>query len=148
MTQTFETDRSTSSEAWIQSACRCTSLLAPKFSIGLFYGAGSEYLDYGMTLRLLSIATALSYLSICLASFLNAVQHSRYSFIAQACCAGAFVVIAMPLTALLGIVGAALGWLIALGIDVMVNTYFVMSVGDEGSVDEESGAARVRSAPA
>jgi O-antigen/teichoic acid export membrane protein len=123
-------------------------LLLPQTSIAMFYGQGSEYLGYGLTLRLLSVATALSYASICLSAFLNAVEHSRDSFVAQASCAAAFLLIAMPLTAVLGLAGAAMGWLIALAIDVAVNTYFIGRLPSEQRSAPQTSTVTLGSAPA
>jgi O-antigen/teichoic acid export membrane protein len=124
-------------------------LLSPRLSIMLFYGKGSEYLNYALVLRVLAGTIALSYLSICVAAFLNAVEHSRYSFIAQLYSATAFVVIAMPLTAIFGIAGAALGWLISQVTDVLANTYFVTRLTeDKRELPVELGAALTASFPA
>jgi O-antigen/teichoic acid export membrane protein len=124
-------------------------LLLPHRAITLFFAADSTYLSHTLALRILALAAASSFCSICLASFLNAVERSRYTFIAQAASAVAFVGIAMPMTAMLGIVGAALGWLVAIGIEVAIEVWFIARLQDRPTMEPEGpGAAQVRSAPA
>ena len=88
-------------------------VLLPTTSIHLLYGAASAYSGLGNQLRAFVVWYAALLIAQIVGSFLNAIEQSRRSFIAQAAQTAAIIVIALPLTALYGLDGLMLGGVIA-----------------------------------
>jgi O-antigen/teichoic acid export membrane protein len=106
-------------------------LVAPKFSLAIFYGWGSAYEQHALALQVLTIATALTYGATVIGAFLNAIELGRYTFIAQIVYAAGFVAIGMPLTALYGLIGAAVGWFVASVLQAAISAWYAMRLRDE-----------------
>ena len=105
-------------------------LIAPKFLISLVYGANSAYLQYSILPQLAAIAAAMTYWATATGAFLSGLERSRLLFVSQFAYAGAAMLIAMPLVAGFGLLGAAVGWLIAAMIQAAVNIYYVSKLPD------------------
>ena len=105
-------------------------LIAPKLSISLVYGADSAYLRYSILPQLAAVAAAFTYWATATGAFLGGLERSRNLFISQFAYAGAAVIIAMPLVAGFGLLGAAIGWLVAASIQAAVNIYYVSKLPD------------------
>jgi O-antigen/teichoic acid export membrane protein len=118
-----------------------TVFVAPNLSIAIFYGWDSPYQQYTLILQLAVIAMVLGYASTAAGAFLNAVERSRSSFVAQLFCAIWFVVVAMPLTAMYGLMGATIGWLLAFVVEAAVHLYYVARLPTDASDPAQPTAA-------
>jgi O-antigen/teichoic acid export membrane protein len=111
-------------------------ILFPAHAIKLVYWhAGPELLQYTFALQIFAFGAALTYGSIVTGVFLNAVEHSRWTFLAQVLNAGVILFVAMPLTAMYDVIGAAVGILIASAIHLAAHLYYIrkLSAAGEGA---------------
>jgi O-antigen/teichoic acid export membrane protein len=106
-------------------------ILLPHLAITAFYGSNSPYHEYAMVLRIAAFASALAYSAIATGAFLNGVERTGYSFIGQFVSAASFALVAMPLTAIYGLIGAVSGWAISAGIQTLLYAYFIHRLPDE-----------------
>jgi O-antigen/teichoic acid export membrane protein len=88
--------------------------IAPDFSVGLFYGKGSQYIGYGMELRVAVATCVAGYISAMMLAMLMGLGRSKSNFYAQVVNSIASVGIALPAAIFWGWTGALLGGMIAL----------------------------------
>jgi O-antigen/teichoic acid export membrane protein len=100
-------------------------LLLPTTFIHLLYGDGSVYGALGNQLRAYVIWWTALLVAQIAGCFLNAIEQSRRSFVAQAVQTACVVLVALPLTALYGLDGLMLGGVI--GNLVMAACYVAMT---------------------
>ena len=56
-------------------------------------------------------------------------------------CAAAFALIAMPLTAVFGLVGAAAGWALAAAVQVAISSWYVWRLREEDPAERAAALA-------
>lgn len=100
-------------------------LLLPTTFIHLLYGDGSAYGALGNQLRAFVVWYAALLVAQIGGCFLNAIEQSRRSFVAQAVQTACVVLVTLPLTALFGLEGLMLGGVI--GNAVMAACYVAMA---------------------
>jgi O-antigen/teichoic acid export membrane protein len=100
-------------------------LILPALCIELLYGTGSAYAGLENQLRVFVLWYGALLVAQAGGCFLNAIEQSRRSFVAQAAQTAAVVLIALPLTAVYGLNGLMLGGVI--GNVVMAACYLAMS---------------------
>jgi O-antigen/teichoic acid export membrane protein len=109
-------------------------LIAPQTGLAIFYGWDSTYVQHGQyaqVLRIAALVMGLSFAITATGALLNAVERTRATFVSQLLAAGAYVLVAMPLTAAFGLIGAVAGWLVAATVQVAVQAYAVKKLPDE-----------------
>lgn len=84
----------------------------PHFALDLAYKKGNPYQQYAFLVRIIAVNIALIFMATVTGSLLNAVGRSRRSFIGQLGYAAGFLLIGMPLTSMLKLLGAAIGGLV------------------------------------
>jgi len=104
-------------------------LVFPRALLGLFYGAGSSYLQLGGPLRLLAITYVLTYCSLAMKFFLNALEtKNRAQFLIELCGAIFFGALLIPLTEAFGVSGAILATALSLVARLASNATLVRQV--------------------
>ena len=104
-----------------------TLMLVPVLCIRFFL-ADPAYEQYWMILVLSAATQGLIYLGMTLGVFLNAIERNRRAFVGQVTYSGLYVVVGLPLTAIWGLMGAAVGGLVAAIALVLVNVWNVQSL--------------------
>jgi len=113
-------------------------VLLPQHSIALAYGWDSQFLSYSSVVQVFAISVAFVYAAGVAGALLNGVERSRLSFIGQMTYAAGFLFIAMPLTALYGMPGAAWGWFIAAALRAAVNIHYALGLPSDQRDEEIS----------
>jgi len=104
-------------------------IIWPAQVLHAFYpGNAQNYLQHTVVLQLLTVFTLLLFVKEMSGSFLNAIEQPKLSFAAQVCYACAMVFIGMPLTALYGLKGMAIGATISALLHVIINTWLIRSL--------------------
>ena len=132
-------------------------MAAPEWVLRLFYqGKNVEnYLPFATELRLLTVMAIFMFLMDAMGSFLMAVERPRLTFRGNATYAALIAFVAMPLTAVYGLRGFAIGGLLAAAGHALVNAVFVTRLSEDsprdsardGARDGESGAGASTAAP-
>jgi O-antigen/teichoic acid export membrane protein len=104
-------------------------MIAPSWCISMVYGSESEYLAYASVVQIMALTMAMVYVSFASGAMLNAVQRTREGFVGQVIYAASFVFIAIPLAWQWGLVGAAMGCLIASTLRTIIYTFYVYRLG-------------------
>jgi len=100
-------------------------VLVPGLILRLFYGETSPYLSLTTPLRLFVAIYALFYVSQMLAGLFNGLGKSRWTFLAQLSAAVSNSLIALPLAATVGLLGALCGGVVPLILQVGLGIYFL-----------------------
>ncbi len=106
-------------------------LLVPEVALQLFYGSQSPYLELGTPLRLFVIVYVFNYALQIVSALLRGLEQSRTTFWSQLLSSGIAVTIGLPLAALLGVIGATLGSLLAAWVGVMSNLVFLRRISSK-----------------
>jgi O-antigen/teichoic acid export membrane protein len=97
--------------------------------IRIFYPNNAEnYLPHMRVLQIITFWTLLMFAKETMASFLNAIERPRLSFLGQVSYAAGMVLLAMPLTARYGLVGMAIGATVAALVHLIVNIWLMRSL--------------------
>jgi O-antigen/teichoic acid export membrane protein len=104
-------------------------MVAPSWCISIIYGRESEYLNYAPVVSIMSATMLMVYASFASGSLLNAVQRTREGFVGQVIYAASFVFIAIPMAWKWGLVGAAMGCLIASTLRSVIYAWYVYRLG-------------------
>jgi O-antigen/teichoic acid export membrane protein len=117
----------------IQGACILFPFFAfvialPGVLLHIFYKPGSPYLELGNPMRIFAVVYALTYISSVVNSYLCGLGMSKVPFLGQIANAIATCVITLPLVAVWGLKGAAIGGLFTIGAQLAVSSYHVWQV--------------------
>jgi len=82
-------------------------------------------------LRIAALAMGLTFGITATGALLNAVERTRATFMSRLLAAGAYVLLAMPLTAAFDLIGAVTGWLVAAAAQLAVQAYAVEKLPDD-----------------
>ena len=93
----------------------------PEAVLALLYGRNSPYLDLGPAVRLMAVAAAIGFAVEMVNAFLHGIQQTRQSMRINATGLAASL-LALPLTALMGALGSAIGMLCANGVRALAAT--------------------------
>ncbi|CAN5361159.1 hypothetical protein BH09PLA1_BH09PLA1_21190 [soil metagenome] len=126
-------------------------IIWPAEVLRVFYpGNAGNYLPFAGVLRIMACFTLLVFVKEMSASFLNAVERPKLSFIGQIGYAAAIVLIAMPLTVRYGLRGMAIGATIAAAMHLVINAWLIQSLKRDhvalfpaGSVPGESAGPAI-----
>jgi O-antigen/teichoic acid export membrane protein len=102
-------------------------LFFPRFALAGFYGWDSRYIQYASLIQVSAIAVAFVYASTAISAFLNGIERVRQSFIGQLTYAAGFLFIALPMTAIMGLMGAIWAWLAASLLRFVVYGYYFVT---------------------
>jgi O-antigen/teichoic acid export membrane protein len=100
-------------------------VLVPGLILRLFYGKASPYLPLTTPLRLFVAIYAMYYLSQTLSGLFNGLGESRWTFYAQLSAAITNSMIALPLAAVVGLLGALYGGIVPMLLQVGMGLYFL-----------------------
>ena len=107
-------------------------MLAPYFGVLLLFpklciriATNPEYQKYWLILVISVLTQAMIYVGQVMGVYLNAIERNRRAFIGQILYSGLFVVVGMPATALWGLMGAAIGGVVAAAALVVSNLWAV-----------------------
>jgi O-antigen/teichoic acid export membrane protein len=97
----------------------------PGVILRMFYGRSSQYLPLTTPLRLFVAIYALFYVAQMLAGLFNGLGESRYTFYAQLSAAISNSLIALPLAAAVGLLGALYGGIVPIILQLGLGLYFL-----------------------
>jgi O-antigen/teichoic acid export membrane protein len=118
----------------------------PSVPLHIFYKPGSPYLALGNPMRIFAAVYTLTYISSVVNSYLCGLGLSKVPFMAQLANAVATVLITLPLVAMWGLTGAAIGGLFSVGAQLCVSCYHVWKVWHKTS-DELSSPVALHAQP-
>lgn len=112
-------------------------LLVPTYLMRLLYRAqAEEYEPWTYLLKVLVFTAVFVYTATATGAFLNAIERPRLAFLAQLAYTCSMLLLAMPLTMVLGVTGAVVGACVAAMVHALVGLFFVMSTRRQSSTVE------------
>lgn len=105
--------------------------VVPNWVLAILYSRESPYAALGDSLRILTVAFSLNYVSQVIGSYLNGIEHSRAAFTTQLASTIAALAVGLPLTALWGVTGACIGLLVVHGVRTVSRLAYVLSANRE-----------------
>ncbi len=88
-------------------------MIVPSFALSILYGKSSPFTQMADELRVFILSYSALFIAQVIGCFLNGIEQSKRSFIAQIAQTAATVLVALPLTAMYGLPGLLVGWLSA-----------------------------------
>ena len=123
-------------------------ILWPELVMRILYGRGTPYVQYGIAARINIIALILGYMANGIATYLAAIEQTRYNFIASAINAVAVLVIGLPMTYFGGLYGTIWACIVCVSVRLVCNLIFLARVRRQPSSPPSAGFPVILPGPA